>query len=111
LCLHEDNAFIFTAEAQAVLLAMVDVKQSAADGLLLLSDSLSSVETIENINLSNPLKLEAVSRVDGCINGELKLAFIWLLIHLGLADNSSADTAAKAALSLTAANSPALPER
>jgi hypothetical protein len=41
-----DNSFIFTAEAQAILLAMDVVAYVAGDSFLVLSDSLSSLKAI-----------------------------------------------------------------
>jgi hypothetical protein len=72
-----------------------------------ISDTGLSIYYVRN-KFTNPLIMEVVSRVNCCINGESKLAFIWLPSHVRLTGNASVDTVAKAAQSLTAGNKPVL---
>jgi hypothetical protein len=53
-----NHASIFSAEAIAILLALDIINQSTEQCFLILSDSLSSVNAVENRNLENPLVVE-----------------------------------------------------
>jgi hypothetical protein len=81
------------------LLALNIVDMSGNERFLILSDSLSCLQSIENRKLtlwfSNLLFSFIVLSVDG-----KQLAFMWLPRHTGLAGNVSACAAAKAALNL-----------
>jgi len=95
-----DNSSIFSAEARAILLSLNIVRFSANDRFLILSDSLSCLQSIENQKLNHPSILEIIIHIHQLIVDGKQLVFMWLPSHTGLAGNVSADAAAKAALNL-----------
>jgi ribonuclease HI len=101
-----DNSSIFSAEARAILLSLNIVHSSANERFLILSDSLSCLQSIENQKLNHPLILEIVNLVHELIVSGKQLVFMWLPSHAGLAGNVSADAAAKAALNLPESQTP-----
>jgi kelch-like protein 2/3 len=101
-----DNSSIFSAEARAILLALSIIESSVGDRFLILSDSLSCLQSIENQKLNHPLILEIAVTVHQLIISGKRVVFMWLPSHVGLAGNISADAAAKAALNLSESQSP-----
>jgi ribonuclease HI len=95
-----DDASIFSGEAQAILLALDMAEQAGCERVLIMADSLSCLQSIENRHLSNALVLEIIMRVHGFLSGGHKITFMWLPSHVGLAGNVAVDAAAKAALNL-----------
>jgi hypothetical protein len=98
-----NDASIFSGEACAILLALDMAEQAGSDKLLVMSDSLSCLQSIENRHLYNPLILEILVRVHGLLSSGHNITFMWLPSHVGLAGNVAADAAAKAALTLSPA--------
>jgi hypothetical protein len=72
--------------------------QASSDKLLVMSDSLSYLQSIENRHFYNPLILEILVRVRGLLSSGHNITFMWLPSHVGLAGNVAPDAAAKAAL-------------
>jgi len=68
--------------------------------LLFLSDSLSCLQSLQNRDLSHPLIADILCHVHGLISDGSSVVFMWAPGHVGLAGNSAADSAAKAALLL-----------
>lgn len=95
-----DHASIFSAEAQAILLSLDIADQSGSDKILILSDSLSCLQSIDNRNLQNPLILQISNRIHDLLKSGTELCFMWVPSHVGLSGNSAADASAKDALSL-----------
>jgi ribonuclease HI len=95
-----DLASMFSAEAQAVMLALNTVKQSKSKKVLILLDSLSCLQSIHNRHLQNPLVLEIIIRVHEYLVNGLQITFIWIPSHIGLVGNTAVDAAAKAAVNL-----------
>jgi len=95
-----NNSSIFSAEARAILLALDGIELSSNDRFLLMTDSMSCLQSIENHKLNHPLVLEIVVRVHQLLSDGKQLVFIWLPSHVGIAGNSAVDAAAKAALNL-----------
>jgi len=95
-----DGSSIFSAEARAILLALNIIDMSSNERFIVLSDSLSCLQSIKNQKLNHPLILEILTFTHQLIVEGKQLAFMWLPSHAGLAGNVSADAAAKAALNL-----------
>jgi ribonuclease HI len=95
-----DHSSIFSAEARAVLVGLKIIEQSPEKCFLILSDSLSCLKSLENRNLQNPVVLEIIERVHKLLSSGLKISFVWVPSHIGIAVNTAADATAKAALSL-----------
>lgn len=100
-----DHASIFSAEARAILLALDIVHDSPNQHFLILSDSLSCLQSIENRNLQNPLILEILENLDEKLISGRNITFVWVPSHVGIAGNTAADATAKAALCLQKSNS------
>jgi ribonuclease HI len=78
-------------------------EQVSSDKLLVMSDSLSCLQSTENRHFYNPLILEILVRVHDVLSSGRNIAFMWLPSHVGLAGNAAADAVAKAALTLSPA--------
>ena len=79
---------------------------SANERFLILSDSLSCLQSIQNRKLNHPIILEIITFIHRLIVDGKQLVFMWLPSHAGLAGNVSADAAAKAALNLAESQTP-----
>ena len=79
---------------------------SVNERILILSDSLSCLQSIDNQKLNHPLILEIVTVVHRLTLNGKQLVFMWLPSHAGLAGNVAADAAAKAALNLVESQTP-----
>jgi hypothetical protein len=100
-----DDASIFSGEAQTILLALDMAEQAGCEQVLIMADSLSCLQSIENLHLSNALLLKIIMRVHGFLSGNHKITFMWQPSHVGLAGNEAVDATAKAALNLSIAGS------
>jgi hypothetical protein len=98
-------ASIFFGEAGAILVALDMAEQASSGKLLVMLDSLSCVRSIENRHSYNPRILEIHVRVHGLFSSGRNITFMWLPIHVSLAGNVAADTAAQAALTLSPTSS------
>jgi hypothetical protein len=99
---------IFSGEACAILLVLDMTEQASSDKLLVMSDSLSCLQSIENRHLYNPLIPEILVRVYGLFNklsSGHNITFMRLSSHVGLAGNVAAGAAVKAAFTLFPASS------
>ena len=101
-----NHSSIFSAEARGILLALSIIESSACKDFLILTDSLSCLQSIENRKLDHPTTLEIVVTIHKLITYGKQVIFVWLPSHAGLAGNVSVDAAAKAALSLTESQTP-----
>jgi len=101
-----NGSSIFSAEARGILLALSIMESSAHDEFLILTDSLSCLQSIQNRKLDHPLILEIVVTLHQLIASGKRVIFIWLPSHTGLAGNVSVDAAAKAALNLAESQTP-----
>ena len=85
------------------------VHQSSDRQLLFLSHSLSCLRSLKNRDLSHPLIADILCRVHVLLSRGAKVAFMWVPSHVGLAGNSAAGIAGKAALLLPISNLPVPP--
>ena len=104
-----NGSSIFQLKARGLLMALDIVHQSADRQLLFLSDSLSCLQSLKNRDLSHPLIADILCRVHVLLSRGTQVAFMWVSSNVGLAGNSSADIAAKAALLLPISNLPVPP--
>jgi len=87
-------------------MALDMVHQSSDRKVLFLCDSLSCLQSLKNENLTHPLIADILCRVHTSLARGTKVAFMWVPSHVGLAGNTAADIAAKAALLLPVSNLP-----
>ena len=94
-----DGASIFSAELRAILLALDFVERSANDKFIIFSDSLSSLQALDNLKLDNPTVQKVLLKYNS-VSVSNTVFFCWLPSHVGIRGNDQADSAAKAALTL-----------
>ena len=101
-CQLPDNSSVFSAEAYAILLNAIDiVKLIASKQILILSDSLSCLQAIQNKRWDNPIILSILNSLNKLIVTGTFVVFVWLPSHVVIHGNADADTAAKDSLSLS----------
>ena len=97
-CRLPDDSSIYTAELRAVLLALKHVHYSKEKSFLILSDSLSSLQSILNLKYDNPVLVQILELYTEMTREGREIVFIWVPGHVGIRGNSAADSAAKDAL-------------
>ena len=95
-----NHSSIFSAEARAILLALETIELFNNDRFLLMTDSMSCLQSIEGRMLNHPIILDIVLRIHQLLSDGKRFIFLWVPSHIGIAGNTAADAAAKAALSL-----------
>jgi ribonuclease HI len=101
-----DHSSIFSAEAHAILLALDIIQHSSHNKFIILSDSLSCLQSIHSMNLHNPLILDICNKIHKLTTCGNSICFIWIPSHIGISGNTLADSEAKAALQLPVTNLP-----
>jgi ribonuclease HI len=100
-----NNALIFSAESSAILLALDMISQTSHLKFLILSDSLSCINSIENKDLQNPFIVKILDRLHKLLSTGVCITFVWVPSHIGIAGNTAADATAKSGLCLQISNS------
>ena len=93
-----DRASIFTAELTAIILAFDKIERSGKQKCIVCVDSLSCLQTIEQLNIDHPLVLDIMNKYLEIRSLSKLVKFCWVPSHVGIQGNERADTAAKAAL-------------
>jgi hypothetical protein len=96
-----NHASIFSA---AILLALDIISQSTKQHFMILSDSLSCVNAVENRNFENLLIVEILERVHQQLHVDRRIAFVWVPSHIGIVGSTVVDALAKAGVSLPVTN-------
>lgn len=104
-----DNSSIFSAETQAINLALDIIETNTHTRFVIFSDSLSCLQAIENRLWNNPLILSILNRLHNLNIKGYNILFVWLPSHVGIRGNAEADMAAKSALTLTTATNTTVP--
>ena len=89
---------IFSAEAQAILLALKIVASSVEDKFLVCSDSLSCLLAIENNKVKNPFILKIIQIYRSLTTLGKVVVFFWIPSHVGIHGNTVVDREARKAL-------------
>ena len=97
-CRLPDDSSIYTAELRAILLALKHVCYSKGKSFLILSDSLSSLQSILNLKYDHPVLVQILDLYTELTRDRREIAFIWVPGHVGIRGNLAADSAAKDAL-------------
>jgi ribonuclease HI len=95
---------IFTAEARAFMLALEMAQRCSNHHFLFFSDSLCCIQSMRSRTMSHPLIAKILCCTHKILLTGARLVFMWIQSHVGLAGNSAADTAAKAALLMPSTN-------
>ena len=96
-CRLPDDSSIYTAELRAILLALKHVYYSKGKSFLI-SDSLSSLQSIFNLKHDHPVLVQILELYTEITRDGREIVFIWVPGHVGIRGNSAADSAAKDAL-------------
>ena len=96
LKLHEFNS-IFTAELAAISKALDYIEENEMPKTVILSDSLSALQAIQNISTTNRPDLihSILKQVNHIHNKGLIAELAWIPSHIGILGNDQADNAAK----------------
>lgn len=100
-----DCCNVYTSELQAIRLALhvilnIPQQYSSNREFLIISDSLSSLEALENLKTDHPCLLEIYKKLQKIHKANIKISFLWVPSHVGIRGNEFADTAAQEATSL-----------
>ena len=97
-----DAASIYSAELLAIYEVLTLLECSAPNKqVLIVSDSLSSLQAIANFNIKNPYVFKIIEKCTVLYNKGFDLVLIWCPSHVGVMGNERADLLAKEALSFT----------
>ncbi len=86
---------IYTAELYAIKLALEAVSERTDRRILLLSDSLSSLQAIQSMSCDNVLIWQILCLMYRIQQSGKMLSFLWIPSHVSIAGNEKADTVAK----------------
>ena len=92
------EASIFTAELYALHLAVTRIRSLEGHRFVIVSDSLSVLQSMTATNISHPITRKLLHDVCtlSAVHGK-EVSFLWAPGHVGIQGNEHADTAAKAA--------------
>ena len=102
ICNLPDNASIFSAESQAINMALDYIEEANLSKLIIFSDSLSVLQSINNSKIDNSVIQDTILRLHNMSHKQI--IFCWLPSHVDIRGNEKADKAAKSALSLQPSN-------
>jgi ribonuclease HI len=97
-----DSASIFTAEVQAIDLALRFISSFNQKNYIIFSDSLSALQSLQNRDLTNPIVQNVLIKHHNLCASK-NIVFCWLPSHVGIRGNELADKEAKLALNLNIA--------
>ena len=95
----KDNSSIFSAELEAILLALDRIKSfgNVRKDFLIISDSLSALLSLANVNYSHPVCINIFDALSD-LSPNICVVFIWVPSHVGIRGNEVADAVAKLGL-------------
>ncbi|CAI6359749.1 unnamed protein product [Macrosiphum euphorbiae] len=93
-----DFCSIYTAEAYAIYHALETIQQLKIDKALILSDSLSTINSISNINQPNAISRMIQNQISLLNHNNQNVLLVWIPSHIGIPGNETADTYAKRAI-------------
>lgn len=96
-----DYASIFTAELYAILKALQYTTCLKPNKFLILTDSLSSVQAISQLQSRNPLIILIQHEITKLKHMHKEVTFFWIPGHVGITGNEKADKLAKEAVNKT----------
>ena len=92
-----DGSSVFSAELQAILLALKHIYQSKESNFVVISDSLSALQALHNNRLDHPLLVLIREMHASLLEDGKDIVFVWVPSHVGIRGNSIADRAANQA--------------
>ena len=97
-CRLRDHCSIYTAELQAILLALKQAYQSQESKFMIYSDSLSALQALGKLKTDHPLLIQIQEFLHKIDADQKEIVFMWVPGHVGIRGNEVADRAAKKAL-------------
>ena len=91
-------ASIFTAEANAIDMALDAINKTNNINCLILSDSLSCLMALKSSDTKNPIILKLKLRIHRILSRGINISLIWIPSHVGIEGNEMADELAKFSL-------------
>ena len=91
-----------SAESQAINMALDYIEETYPSKVIIFSDSLSVLQSINNCKIDNSCIQDIILRLHNISHKQI--IFCWLPSHVGIRGNEKANKAAKSALSLQSSN-------
>lgn len=95
-------ASVYTAELMAISKALDYCGNKQKNDYIICTDSLSSIDSLENVFSDDPLVQEILAKRDALRKAGKKTIIVWTPGHIGINGNEKADKAAKEAATMTA---------
>ena len=86
-CWLPDDSSIYTAELWAILLALKPVYYSKEKSFLILSDSLSSLQSVLNLKYDHPVLVQILELYTEMTREEREIVFVWVPSNVGIRGN------------------------
>ena len=93
------EATIFTAEANAINIAINDLNKSKNNQFVIITDSLSCLIALDSPKEKNPIILKLKQQIHNILSKNINISFLWIPSHVGITGNELADELAKNCLS------------
>ena len=89
---------IFTAEAYAIMMALVKIEDSEEKNFMIFSDSKSCLQALAHLKTDHPIVVQILDKLNDLKEANYDIRFCWVPGHVGLRGNELADRTAKRAL-------------
>ena len=96
-CRLRDHCSTYTAELQAILLALKQAYQSQERKFIIFSDSLSALQALGKLKTDHPLLIQIQEFLHKMNADQKEIVFMWVPGHVGIQGNEAVDGAAKEA--------------
>ena len=84
-CRLPDNASVFSAESQAINMALDYIEEANLSKVIIFSDSLSVLQSINNSKIDNSVTQDIILRLHNMSHKQI--IFCWLPSHVGIGSN------------------------
>ena len=96
--IKNQHASIYAAEAHAIDMALEIIDSSSQSSFLVISDSLSCLTSLGQVNTLDPIILKLKLKFHNLSQKGKNINFVWIPSHMGIKGNEEADSLAKKAL-------------
>ena len=86
-CRLTDHCSIYTAELQAILLALKQAYQSQESKFMIFSDSLTALQALEKLKTDHPLLIQIQEFLHKINADQKEIVFMWVPEHVGIRGN------------------------